>query len=310
MKPFELIFAPKTWLALALLGAVAAPSAQAAPDPNPSRNSKTQDDGRDSDRNRDDYRRDQNGEYETVRAYTGEVLAINSDREFQARVDGRTYKIYATSATRGLRVGQTVSIRGQMFRGRDIRNASVSVLDNRNDNRSDYWRDRDGRDYYDPNGKRRDIERGQDKKDRRDEVRVLDGVVTRVRNDREFEMRADSTTYKVRTKAATRRLTEGDWVRVSSRKARGNELRDADVTITRNRGDRDNNGYNPDRTYRGDVTSVRNDREFDVRIDGRTYRVYSASRVRDLNRGDEVRVTGRRDNDAFRDADVTITRHR
>jgi hypothetical protein len=90
--------------------------------------------------------------------------------------------------------------------------------------RRDRWdrRDRDDR------GPRR----GRD----RDDSRSFTGVVTRYRGDNLFDMRIGGTTYNVYTiNRLPRRLDDGDVVRVTGRRVGSNDIRDARVTVVRNR---------------------------------------------------------------------------
>lgn len=76
----------------------------------------------------------------------------------------------------------------------------------------------------------------------------------------------------------------------------------------RNRTDRDRYDRN---TVSGIVTDVKSDQRFSVRTNGRTYEVYSPSRLpRDLNRGDYVRVYGTIRGDRIDNANVAITSNR
>ena len=174
--------------------------------------------------------------------------------------------------------------------------------------RDRYDRDRDYRDRYD-----------RDPRNNRSNA-TYRGTVINVRSGNSFDLRANGRTYNVYTTSnLPRDLSRGDEVNVYGRPYGDNDIRRATVRVTDNnrndprRDDRDdNNGnYGPYRTYNGVVTNVKNSREFDVRIDGRIYNVYSTSSVRDLNKSDEVRVYGRRygDND-LRNASVRITRNR
>jgi len=73
------------------------------------------------------------------------------------------------------------------------------------------------------------------------------------------------------------------------------------------------NSYGPYRTFEGVVTNVNyGGNEFDIRINGNTYNVYASVRLPGrLNRGDTVRVYGRRyGNNDIRNANVSILRDR
>lgn len=77
----------------------------------------------------------------------------------------------------------------------------------------------------------------------------------------------------------------------------------------RRRDDRRDNDY---RSVSGTVSRVHDSRRFDIRADGRTYNVFSDSRLpRDLDRNDIVRVSGRLSNsNDIRNARVSIIRNR
>ena len=262
---------------------------------------------------RDRYDRDRNNNRSNA-TFVGTVSDLRNRNSFDLRANGRTYNVYVSSLPRGLREGDEVRVYGRPYGDNDIRNANVVILNNARDrdNRNDY---NNGR--YDPNRKRD----GRDDY-RRDDYRTYSGEVTRIRNDREFDVRVGGTTYNVYASSGTRGLDEGDIVRVYGQRYGDNDIRNANVTITSNRGgnrggfgdifnrgDRNDNG--PYRTYSGEVTQVRNDREFDIRVGNTTYNVYASSGTRGLSRGDIVRVYGQRygEND-IRNANATITRNR
>lgn len=167
----------------------------------------------------------------------------------------------------------------------------------------------------------------KDKKDRRDDRddrnnSTFIGIVTDVHSGNSFDLSANGRTYNVYTSTSLpHSLSRGDEVRVYGRPHGNNDIRNASVRVTDNnrndprRDDRDdnkdNNGYGSARTYRGTVTKVRSNNEFDVLIDNRTYNVYASSSASGLSRGDEVRIYGRPygTND-IRNASVHITRNR
>ena len=287
---------------------------------------------------RRDDRRDDRTDYEAARTYRGTVEILLPNNEFNARIDGRIYKVYSTASTRDLRVGDPIEIYGQMDRGVNIRNARITRDRNGNrgngrvgDERPGYTRDRNGDWRYDPNGKIRDSygtgrygDRNGDRNgdrygdrnrdDNRRDFATYTGVVTEVKSSREFRVRAGGREYDVYADGSTRDLDRGDEVRVYGQLYGTNDIRDARVTITRNR-DRNDDRFGGDardyRTYTGVVTEVKNSREFRVRANGREYDVYADGSTRGLDRGDEVRVYGRLygTND-IRNANVRITRDR
>lgn len=244
------------------------------------------DDRRDNDRDDD---RDDRDNYGRNATYTGVVTNVRNNG-FDLRSNGRTYTVYTSSVPRDLSEGDEVRVYGRLSNDNDIRNASVRITRNRGNN--------DGRGNY-----------GDSDRDR--DYRTVTGVVTNVRNSREFEIRAGNTTYTVYAVSSTSGLNEGDVVRVYGRRS-GNDLRDANVRITDNRdGDRNDNRDGNYETFRGQVVKVRNSREFDIRVGIKLYNVYASSATNDLSIGDEVRVYGSRlgSND-IRNANVSITRNR
>lgn len=225
------------------------------------------------------------------------------DNEFNARINGRIYKVYSTASTRDLRVGDSIDIDGQMDRGVNIRNARISVTRRNSNNDRDRYngRDRnDNRDRYNDN--RRDFN-------------TYIGEVTEVKSDREFGVRIDGRSYDVYADNSSRRVNRGDIVKITGQRVGTNDIREARVTVTRSNDNRygndrsGNDNYGTARSYDGVVTRVKNSREFEVRVDGRTYQVTSESELRNLNRGDEVRIYGRSyGNNEIRNANVRITR--
>ena len=278
-------------LLAALVGApIVTATATAAPDPNPRSY------GRNDRRNDNDNQRDDN--------YVGTVTNVRSGNSFDLNANGRTYNVYtAGSLPRGLSRGDRVSVRGNSDgkRGNDIRRADVSILDN---NRNDPRRDNDRNDYESPRNYR--------------------GTVAILLPNNEFNARIDGRIYKIYALESTRDLRVGDPITIYGQMDRGVNIRGARVTVENYRDnnwrdtDRDNNwrpgGYDNSRdfdNYRGEVTDVRNNREFDVVMDGRTYNVYADNSTKRLSRGDIVRVTGKRtgSND-IREAQVKILRNR
>lgn len=332
----------KTLLGVALLGTFAlapfvTPTAQADPHDhapaygrrakNKVKKDKSDDRRENSDRDRDDRR--ENSDHDRYDRdnqrdnsdFTGVVTDVRTGNSFDLRANGRIYNVYtAQSLPRGLSRGDQVRVSGQLYGDNDIRRSSVSILtnnrndprrDNRNDNRPNYTNGR-----YDPNGKLGGIfgNTGNNSNGNIGSYQNYTGVVTEIRNDREFDVRIGGNTYNVTTNASTRGLNRGDQVQVYGQRYGDNDIRNSRVTVTRDNNRNDN--LDPNRlgrfeTFRGVVTEVRNDREFDVRIGANTYNVYADSSTRNLNRGDEVRIYGRRfgDND-IRNSNVTITRNR
>ena len=238
---------------------------------------------------RDRYDRDSRNNRNNA-TFSGTVTNVRSGNSFDLRANGRTYNVYLSSSLpRGLNRGDEVRVYGRPYGDNDIRNASVRITDNNN----------------------RDDPRRDDRNDNYGSRQTVSGVVTNYRSDRQFDLRVGSRTYNVYASSSTRGLSNGDLVRVYGQRYGDNDIRNASVTITRNDRDNNNGSYGSYRTYSGVVTSVKNSREFDVRVDGRTYNVYANNSTSGLDRGDEVRVYGQRygDND-LRNASVRITRNR
>ena len=186
--------------------------------------------------------------------------------------------------------------------------------DKRDQKRDDYDRDRYDRDRYDRDGDYRN-RYDRDERNNRNNA-IYSGTVTNVRSGNSFDLRTNGRTYNVYTASGIPRgLSRGDEVNVYGRPYGDNDIRNATVRVTdNNRNDPrrdDNNDGNRYRTFSGIVTSVRNSREFDVRIGGTTYNVYANNAPRNLDRDDAVRIYGQRtgDND-IRNANVTVTRNR
>lgn len=287
----------KQLLGAALLGTfalapLATPTAQAYP-PNRAHDKRERYDRTRYDNDRDYRDRYDRNNQTNSATFTGRVTNVRSGSNFDLSANGRTYTVYTVSSLpRGLSRGDEVRVYGRPYGDDDIRRANVSILDN---NRRDPQRD-DRYDNGDNNGYRNDY-------------RSYTGIVTEVRNDREFNVGVGGATYNVYTTASTLDLDRGDTVRVYGQRYGVNNIRNANVTIVRNDGD--NNTYGFYRTYFGVVTNLRNDREFDVLIGGTTYNVYASSGTSGLNNGDEVRIYGQRfgDND-IRNSNVIITRNR
>ena len=190
--------------------------------------------------------------------------------------------------------------------------------DKKDERRDRYDRDDRDRDRYDRDRDYRD-RYNRDQRNNRNNA-TFSGTVTNVRSGNSFDLRANGRTYNVYTASSLPRgLSRGDEVRVDGRPYGDNDIRNASVRVTQNnRNDprrdqprRDDNNDNSYGTVRGVVTSVRNDREFDVRVDGKIYNVYASSGTRGLSQNDEVRIYGQRvgGND-IRNANVSITRNR
>ncbi len=165
---------------------------------------------------------DHNNNYRTI---TGVVTRDRRGDEFNLRMsNGRIIRVDANRREpRRLSEGDRVRIYGHyvnnVFSARNI-----VITDNRNRNDRDRY-DRNDRDRYD-----------RDRYDRNNDYRSYTGVVTNVRSDSKFDIRADGTTYNVTlSKNAPRRLDRNDYVRVYGMRSGENNINNASVSILRNR---------------------------------------------------------------------------
>ena len=211
----------RTLLAVALMGAFAvaplmAPIAQADPPRQaPAYGRRAKDRDR-YDRNRYNNDRDYRNRYDrnprnnrNNATYSGTVTNVRSGGSFDLSANGRTYNVYTSNLPRGLSRGDQVRVYGRPYGDNDIRNATVRVVSN-NDN--DPRRDDDNNDY-----------------------KSYTGVVTSVRNSREFDVRIGNTTYNVYANNSAPRLSNSDTVRVYGQRYGDNDIRNASVSVTRNR---------------------------------------------------------------------------
>ena len=81
--------------------------------------------------NRNDPRRDDRNDGNRYQTFTGIVTDVHNSREFDIRVGGTTYNVYANNSAPRLSNSDTVRIYGQRSGNNDIRNASVVVTRNR-----------------------------------------------------------------------------------------------------------------------------------------------------------------------------------
>ena len=170
------------------------------------------------DRNRYDNDRDYRDRYDrdprnnrNNATYTGTVTNVRAGNSFDLSANGRTYNVYTSNLPRDLSRGDQVRVYGRPYGDNDIRNATVRVVDNNN------------------NDPRRD--------DRNDanSYQTFNGVVTNVRNSREFDVRVGNTTYNVYANNAAPRLSNSDTVRIYGQRSGDNDIRNASVSVTRNR---------------------------------------------------------------------------
>ena len=172
------------------------------------------------------------------------------------------------------------------------------------------WGYRDKKDKKDKNDKKQDRDYDRNGNDDRN-ARTLEGVVTRDYAGRTFEMRTDngrSVTVRV-SGAEPNRLSRGDRVRVSGENNNGIFVAD-NVRIVDNRGGNGNNNDDRHINSEGIVASVDSATRLHVRAtNGRTYTVDSRSTLRNIDRGDRVRVEGDLSNDRVTNASVTLVRN-
>jgi len=144
-----------------------------------------------------------------ARTYTGRVVDVESDQNFDISVNGTTYNVFsAARLPRGLNVGDQVRVSGQRDGDNNILNATVTVLSNNGNNNN--------------NGNSNDF-------------RTFTGRVTEVQNDTRFELRVNGTDYDVVTASIVPRgLKEGDTVRVYGRRNGENNITNATVTVLDN----------------------------------------------------------------------------
>ncbi len=201
----------RTLLSVALMGAFAvapfmAPTAQADPPSHaPAYGWRAKNKNK---KNKKDERRDRNNRNDV--SYRGTVTNVRSGNSFDLSANGRTYNVYTSARLpRGLNRGDEVRVSGRPYGDNDIRSATVRVTDN---NSNDPRRDDDDNNYQ-----------------------SFRGTVTNVRNSREFDIRVGGTTYNVYANNSARNLDRDDEVRVYGLRSGSNDIRNASVSVTRNR---------------------------------------------------------------------------
>jgi membrane protein implicated in regulation of membrane protease activity len=139
--------------------------------------------------------------------YTGRVTDVDSNQNFDIEVNGTTYNVYAKERLpRRLNRGDYVRVYGVRSGDNDIRNATVAILDNRNND--------EGSNSY----------------------RTYIGRVTNVDSDQRFDLNVNGTIYNVySTTRLPRRLNRGDNVRVYGVRSGDNDIRNASVSFVANR---------------------------------------------------------------------------
>jgi len=205
------------------------------------------------------------------------------------------------------------------------------IRDRDNDGYDDRDRDRDGdfdeddgydyrdtqaykRRYDETNTNFRDANRNgvddrEETNNRNSRSITVTGTFVRDLPGNRFEMRASNgSNYTVMTRSnAPVRLTRGEPVTVSGRIVGNSRFIIADRVRTRG------NNYDPTQNagrvnFTGTVTSVRSDRELQVRSEGgRVYTVRTNARLSSsIDRGDRVRVTGRLRSNVVEDGSVQL----
>lgn len=143
------------------------------------------------------------------------------------------------------------------------------------------------------------------------------GQVTNIISNQRFDLRVGRTVYNVTASSSiSRRLQEGDQVRVYGLRSGTNDIKNANVSYIggkspgrvpdrrpdrrpdHNRGDRDPWGSQTQgnyRTYVGQVTNIESSQRFDISVGNIIYNVKPSSPVpSQLKKGDEVQVYGLR----------------
>ena len=219
---------------------------------NDRRNDNRNNDNRNNDRRSGDWRSDADGNkgydrdrYDSDREYrtrydsdrnnnrsnstfTGRVTNVRSDSSFDLKANNRTYNVYAvTRLPRRLNENDEVRVYGRLYGNNDIRNANVALINDRNNRNNDnrYGNNRNNDNRYNNRNDNNNGERYQ----------TYTGTVTNVRNNREFDVRIGDTTYNVYASSDTRRLSDNDTVRVYGQRVGKNDIRNANVMVTRNR---------------------------------------------------------------------------
>jgi hypothetical protein len=213
------------------------------------------------------------------------VTSEESTSRFNIQVGNTEYNVYlSTNAPRRLDRGDIVRVYGRRYGDNDIRNASVRILANTPGNGYGQWGD----------------------------YRTFTGRVTSVESNSRFNIKDGNTEYNVYlSTSAPRMLDKDDIVRVYGRRYGNNDIRNASVSIIANTPGNGSTQWGDYQTFTGIAGTVQ-DQRFRLEVGGTTYDVYASSRLpAELDRGDRVRVYGRRygDND-IRNATVVVIRNR
>lgn len=178
---------------------------------------------------------------------------------------------------------------------------------------------RDNNNRYDRNNRNRN-NRSYNNRNR---YQTITGVVTQNYRGSQFNLRmSNGRTIRVdANRHAPRDLNNGDQVRVYGRYT-NNVFSASSIAVTRRYrndhryndryNDRYSNRNNDYRSYAGVITKINSKRQFDIRVDGKTYNVtLSGNAPRGLDRNDYVRVYGKRSgNNDIKNASVSVLRHR
>lgn len=123
--------------------------------------------------------------------------------------------------------------------------------------------------------------------------RTFTGRVTSIKSNEDFDVLIDGKTYNVTTRSRLpRRLNRGDIVRIFGRRSGSNDIKNATVVIIDNNNGNNNGNFG---TFEGRVSDVDSNSRFNLVVNGVTFDVTTSSSLpRRLNRGDRVRVYGRR----------------
>jgi len=235
----------------------------------------------------------------------------DKDKQFDLRVGGTTYNVYASSRLpNGISQNDSVRVYGERYGNNDIRNANVSLISNRSNNRWDNKRN--------DNNNRWDNNKNSNNNSRWNNYQKFTGKVSNVKGQ-QFDLRVGNTVYNVYASSRLpNNINQGDVVRVYGERYGNNDIRNANVSIISNNSRWDNNRndnnnrWNNYQTFTGTVTNVKSSSEFDVRIGSDTYNVYtSGNNERRVSKNDVVRIYGQRHgNNDIRNANVVVIRNR
>jgi hypothetical protein len=188
-------------------------------------------------------------------SFTGRVTDVDSDRRFDIKVNDKEYNVYTRDR-----------LPRQLNRGDYVRVYGDRVGDNGIRNATVALLDNNDGDY-----------------------KSFTGQVTDVDSRQKFDIVANGKKYNVYTRNdVPRHLNRGDYVKVYGVRTGDNGIRNATVTIL------DSNSESV--TWIGRVTDVDSNSRFDFEANGNSYDVFTRNSLPSrLNRGDYVRVSGRRD---------------